>query len=78
MKTNRRKTHVISNDTINKTITSLCDIESLFIGIDNLLDGNIDEPEKELIRAAVERGIRLKNEAVEVLPNGGDLPAEAA
>lgn len=69
------KTNTITNNALHTVTTALCDIECLLIGVEQLLtEDDINEPEKELIRAAIERARRLKSETMEALPNGGDIP----
>lgn len=68
------KIHTITNKALHQVTTSLCDIENLLSGIELILQNDIDDPERELIRAAVERAHRLKSETMDALPNGGDVP----
>ena len=70
--------YTLTPGALGTVVRSLMDIESLLIGIDQIVNGNVDAPEVELIKAAVERGLRLKNAASEALPNDGDWTEELA
>lgn len=63
---------------LGTVIRSLMDIESLLIGMGQMVKGDIDAPEMELIKAAIERGLHLKHAASAALPDDGDWTEELA
>jgi hypothetical protein len=61
--------------TFSQTVKDrLMDIDCLFIAIEEMIDrDSLEEPDLEVLRAIAQRGRRLESEAMESLPNGGDL-----
>lgn len=75
MKTIASKGYKINAANLKEVVEGLNNIECLLMGIEDIADrGSLGEVEQEIVRAAVHRGLQMKDKVTLALPGKGDSP----